>query len=355
MARVSDNLLGSGVTLGLTLDRYQELLRLPEASFNGLLKDTDIRRYDCTDIWKQTDRDYVANYIAEAEEMREQELVYPPSPRLILNEMHRFGNPLVLDKKYIVALGTETTSTIEAGVALDHGVETAPNDPVTITVTTTVTDATEIAVFYPGESVRILPSNISISGGVATISLPRSRLVDPTLNDDREDPLSYFENDNFLETVDVKRVYMDATSGVVFVWTSMDLVAAGALTYPDGSEATQQALGSISNYRLSVVSVYPGSGGSGANYTYCIDPTFVRVSYKAGRRSSQRTEIQTLRFAHTLMPYRPQSAEAVQQYWVADNEAHPSKITSPYGWKSGAVEAWIADSRAKIGGGGMLR
>lgn len=354
MARVTDGLL-DGVELGLGIDRYQELLRLPEAVFNGLNKPDDPTKYACETIWTQTARDDLAMFIAQAEEMRRQELGYYVVPQYVLNEEHPYGNPVALNWKHIVNVGVKTTSTILAGVVLDHGAEANPNDPVEISVATSVTNTGEIGVFYPGEDVEIRPFSISISGGTATIKIPRSRLVKPALNDDREDHLYYHENDNFLATVDVKRVYTDTGTGAYLVWTSVDLVIAGVKTYPDGTEDTQDALFRIADCRTSIVNLFPASAGAGAALKRYPLPSVVRVSYIAGRRTSMSTEMRTVRLAHTLTPNKPTKCEAVAQYWADDNKPHESAVTTPYGNKTGAVDCWLADSRAKVGMGGMLR
>jgi len=230
MSRIGEGVLTGTVELSLVLDRYQQLMGLPINAFNGLNLPTEVPRFECSTIWRQSDRDYLATYIAVAEEMREQELGYHLSPKYIVDEEHDYGIPALLDRKHLIECGVKTTSTIEAGVALDLGpafpsAADPPNDPVVVTVTTSVSTS-EIVVFYPGEDVEIRPSKVSAFGGVATIEIPRARLVDNDYNDDREDPLDYYNNDYFLTTVDVKRVYTDTGSGISIVWSSEDRVLA---------------------------------------------------------------------------------------------------------------------------------
>ena len=354
MAKITDGILPDGLTLGVVPDRYQELLMLPEAAFNGLNKPDDEKKYACEDIWTQSARNNLAIYLSMSEERREQELGYHIDKKYVSNEEHPYTSPLILNKKHLISIGDKTTTTISAGVALDHGVETDPNDPVIITVTTTVTSTSEIKIVYPGESVEIRPFSVSIAGGTATIKIPRSRLVLPSLNDDRSDSLKYYENDNFLTTVDVKRVYIDSNAGLLLVWTSEDRVICGEITHPDGSESTQQALSYIDDKRLSIIRLYPGSSNEGAAYAKCILPSIVRVNYMSGRTTSMKAEIETIRLSHVMMPYCPSACEAVQQYWQRDGEDDPSGLVTPYGSTRGAVEAWLADSRAKVGHGGKF-
>jgi hypothetical protein len=340
MAR--SDILPDGVKLGLTLDRYAELMGIPEAAFNGLIKDEEIPQYACNTVWKKRHRDNLAMYIAMAEETREEELGYHIS-RKYLTETHMFGNPITLKRAYVSQVGEETVSTIQAGYTLTYG-----NDPVTVSIATTVSSANEIRIYYPGEDVEIHPSNISISGGIATISIPKSRLVKPELNDDREDTLRYDNGDNFLETVDVKRVYYDETAGIEYIWVS-------STTY---AELTQQGKPILENSRLGILKTYPALYANGVwaakSYTYDSLPLQIRVKYVSGRASSQRVELLTAKLAHTLMPFKPIDCEAVTQYWQKDLEVNKRAVITPYGSSNGAVEAWVFDSRQKLGHGGMI-
>jgi len=74
----------------------------------------------------------------------------------------------------------------------------------------------------------------------------------------------------------------------------------------------------------------------------------------SGRQSSMRTELETARLAHVLMPNVPCTCPYVEQYWIGDRLKDPSGLVTPYGSESGAVKAWISDSRAKVGTGGMF-
>ena len=318
----------------LSLDRYQELLKLPMAAFNGLNKPDDIRyAYDCANIWRQTERDNLGLFIKQAEEIRRQELGYFLGPTYVENEEHDYANPIILEWKHLISLGTLTRELIEEDIVIDHGVETDPNDPVQITVVTSVTDTDEIRVYHDGTEHVIHPSCITITGGVATISIPRSRLVRMDLMDDREDPLSYYENDNFVETVDVGRVYVNTGSGINFVWVNTDL-----------SETTQSACCRILNRRISKVYVQ-----SAVCWVRWCPPAIFRTSYVSGLRYSVSNELKTIRFAHSLMPYRPCSCDGSHQYWLEDQVK--TDTLTPYGRTAGAVDAWLADYRARVGYG----
>lgn len=361
MARISDGILPGNQTLALTIDRYQEIMRLPINAFNGLNNPDEVPVYECSTIWKQSERDNLAMFLAQSEEMRELELGYHIAPKYLEDEEHRYSVPIILDRKYLVAVGVVATTDIQDGVVLALGIETAPNDPVEFDVDITgkgVANSSEVCVYYPGESVKIYPSSISISGNTATIKIPRARLVKPALNDNRDNHLDYYENDNFLEAIDVKRYYTETSGGAYIVWGSPERMHAGHITYPDASETTQHANVQIMGnkaYKLGIVHCYPATATlAGAYYQLCVQPRIIRISYLSGRQSSMKTEMETARLAHVLMPNMPCTCPYVQQYWIDDRTKDPSGLVTPYGNESGAVRAWLSDSRAKIGQGGTF-
>lgn len=355
MARVTAGILSDDFELSISLDRYQELMRLPIAAFNGLNKPDEEPVYECATIWKQGLRDDLAMNLASAEEMREIELGYHIAPKWIEDEEHDFtpGRVLALDRKHLIEVGSPIKSDIELVAPLTLGVETAPNDPVQFTVTTTVTDKDEICVFYPGEDIKIKPSSVSISGGVATIKIPRSRLVDPDLMDDREDHLSYYENDNFITTVDVKRCYNDPSDVATIRWlgTSRCVDTCKLFTQTACAVAAGNRARRISKVYISPAEYSAGSWTSKA-FTHCHYPVSLQVSYRSGRRNSVKTELLTIRLSHTLMPNKPSSCSAVHQYWTEDTKEQD--VWTPYGNKVGAFNAWVIDSRDKVQAGGMF-
>lgn len=350
MARVSDNVLPGDFVPALTLDRYQEVMRLPISAFNGLNRPDEIPQYDCSTIWNQSERDYIATHNAQSEEMRRREVGYYLAPVYEVCDFE-FGAPLIIDRKYLVEIGTQTNGEEWLAEALVLGVETAPNDPVEIVIATDLTDASEIKVYYPDEDVEIHPSYVAISGGDLTIRIPRARLVLPTLNDNREDHLSYYVNANFLTTVDVKRVYYDISTGLSYLWEGWQ-VSCSSL-----ADTGQVGWHRIRNGRLGIIdhrpADYVGSAASQAVWSHCVLPLWVRLRFVSGRRSSMTTEIETVRLSHTLMPNKPDSCPTVHMYWEED--VIPSEnIWTPYGTRQGAVGAWMADSRAKVGMGGKF-
>ena len=331
----------------ITLDRYQELMTLPVNAFNGLNKPDEQPRYACATIWKQSDRMNLLRFLTQAEFMREQELGYYLSPTQIDDEMFmKTNNPHILSKKHLRGLGKVVSEDISISTALSH--ETIYDeiiDPVVVTVATTVTNADEVHVYkYSDDGLKheVLPTFKSISSGTLTMKIPRARLVDPDLLDDRDDHLMYEDTSNFVTTVDIVREYLDPSQAVVYYWTECNTFA----------ESTQTGYGVIRDNRLSIVEAYPAvwSGGSAAPVRFStVNVHGVRISYQSGLMVDVPQDIMTIRLAHSLMPYEPCTCEPVHQYWQADVERDPSDVNTPYGASVAAVAAWIADSRAKVG------
>lgn len=353
MARTTEGFLPIGVSLSLFLDRYQEIMRLPISAFNGLNNPLELRRYACDTIWQQSQRDNVAQFLASAEEMREKELGYYLGPKYVEDERHELEhypyNPHLLNHKHLIAIGSEAFSDISLGEALTLSNMGVIVDPVIIVVATTVTKPEEIVVCYPGESEYIHPSSVVIAGGNATIKIPRARLVDPTLNDDREDPLAYDDDNNFLDEVDIKRRYTDISKGVYFKYYDNSLV-----------EQSHDGYGQVLYERIAAMDAYPVSWSGLTPTLDTVNPfcgcqvQYLKISYLSGIQYTVKMQLETARLAHTLMPYEPCSCDSVKQFWLADNNVTDGASMTPYGDKTGALNAWLTDSRSKIGFGGKF-
>lgn len=364
MARVRDNVLPEGSQLGLTLDRYQELSGLDGCAFNGINRPTEIDGSSCPEIITQSQRDELAKYLLQAEERRERELNFFVAPKWWTEGVAYTGyNPFILSHKHLIEVGAPTATLIEAGVAIDYGVppfdeDNEPTDPVSIAVASSVSTS-EIMVVIPDGDVnsqedRINPTRITSAGGVITIQIPRCRLVTDDYMEDWVDPPSYYDVNVFYDSVDVYRYYADESTGVEFVWLRSNC------SDLDCESACQSACAQIKDredYRLSIVYAYPATYSSGTwtrgCFSYVFSPSTVQFVYKSGLSGSIDVEINTMRLAHTLMPRPPCSCDLVKQRWEDDNKRMDNIIT-PYGDAKGAYAVWIADSHAKVGGGGMF-
>lgn len=337
-----------------------KLLRICPSAFNGLLRTDGGECCDCDAVWKQSDRDGLAIALAQAEEMREQELGYHLSPKYTDDEELPYGQPFLLKKKHLIEIGSGKCDDIQSGVALtlSNGGGVI-NDPVVVNVPTTVTDPSEIKVFYSsgdvetGEDVEIKPLSVVIAGGIATIVIIRPRLITWEAANSNCDPASLYSDDaNFITTIDVKRCYTDPGDGAFLVWDGSCCPQCNFV------EITQQLYPKIEHSRIAEVSWKMGTYSAGVWTPVCClshhcTPTRIRVSYLSGRQSSVNTEIQTCRLAHTLLPnIIPDRINLCAGCWKEDQVIE--KNFTPYGNRTGAYAAWMSDSRAKVGQGGKF-
>lgn len=341
----------------VALPRYAQILSYSECQFFGVRKTGDTQ-YECRDIWTKAQRDSAARYLTSAQAMLEDEIGYFLSPRWVVGtlaeeannsdryvDQRKLGNGwwLVTRWPHFIEAGIKATSTVEAGATVDH-----TSDPALVTVTTAVTEVTELVVYHPGTTVEIHPSAVSISGGTATISIPRCRMVLASLADNGTDGVEYTDTDNFEATVDVVRVYTDDSTNAKLVWPHR---CSGGCAANGCSEYTQTACVYVRSHEMGIVDVTPATyadgvwtraglacGGGGGQ------PSLVRLYYRAGMRTvDQRTEDAVVRLAHSLMPEEPCGCDIAKRLWYRDRNI-PQVLTAerlncPFGLSDGA---WVA-------------
>lgn len=354
MAKYTDGLLGD-VTLGLSLDRYQEIMQLPIAAFNGLNWPEEDPKHECATIWTQANRDNLAMWIAAAEERRETELNYHLAPKWLEAEEHTYAYTILLDKKLLIQPGILVETLVGEDVALTLSPGGNIQDPVEFTVDIgSAANSSDVVVTYADDTIQLTPSSITMNGNIATIKIPRSRLVKPELMDNRADHLYYSDDNNFITEVDVWHHTYTLDGAIQFVWSSAQV------TCEDGCNE-KTSLGCYTQHgnkanRISKIQVWPATYTDGvpssSMFPYTCPPWMVRVSYLSGKQNSMNTQLLTARLAHTMMPNEPCSCPYVEQYWQTDRQE--TDIYTGYGSMKGAVEAWTTDHRQRVGSGGML-
>lgn len=359
MARYNSTALAKKSQLSLTLDRYQELLQVPIGAFNGLMKDGENigGGEEYSGIWTQTQRDRLATFLAQAEEKRENEVGYFLAPKYTSAEVHVAHNPVIFKNKNLISIGEQVYDEIGSVALTLRDLYNTIIDPVIVTIsTTTVLDADEIVVRYPGLTTEIHPLSVSLAAdGTVTILIPRCRLVDPALDDDRENHLHYDTDANFLSSVEVWRCWYRQSTGAKYFAQGFDTFnIINLCAYADN----------IENYRLSIAEFQPatwdGEIASPTNeWALCVYNVRghwkLSVNYLSGMQQSIQTELQTIHLAHTLMPNQPNNGSLISMYWQNDSAPTDPIVYTPYGSCVGAMDAWISDSRNKIGAGGMFR
>ena len=364
MARVSDGVLPDGAVIGMSLDRYSDIIGSQMGhnlcAFNGINRPSEDHPLSCMSILSQSDRDEIAKYIYQAEEMREEELGYFLTPKWTTEELGvGAGNPFELQHKFLIEVGTPTWSAISLGEAVTFGVPpfspaNEPTDPVQIVVTVATTvPLGEIVVTYPDELVKIKPSSVTRLGTDVTISIPRCRLVKPEYNDDWQDPPSYYDDDVFLDTVDVYRLYSDVSTGAQFVWYA---ASCDTDCEPNCQPACPMIVGTMA-HELSLVTIKPATYSNSAWTTGCMrysyKPDAARFTYLSGKTASMTNELFTIRLAYTLMNRPPCSCEVIDHLWQEDR-VKMERMYTPYGFMAGSGAAWLHDQRQKVISAGVF-
>lgn len=237
--------------LAVPLARYAKIIEFKENAFWGV-NNPDDEQPGCAKILTKPQRDTMEKYLAEAQDEIEQIVRYKFIPTYFEDERQNYAYPVQTKWGKVIEAGIQTTSNIELGAVVDH-----TSDPAIITVTTTVINIDEIIVYHPGSTNIIIPSAINISGGTATISIPRCRMVKESLVDNPEEGLDYSNTlTNFEQTVDVKRVYTNPSTNATLVWPHH----CGASCLANGcSEYTQDACMYIRNAEIGSIDTWPAS------------------------------------------------------------------------------------------------
>lgn len=243
----------AGAQTMIPLDRLAYHLQIDPYHFNGITSDTRRNAFACDDTWTQHDwqasgklsRESVALALKQAEEVTVSYLGWSPVPRWYSEEVmlpdhykperHSFYNARGLAKSvvtqygFVTETGRRTSSLVQAGVATAFSDVDGDgfDETVTVTVATTVTDEDELHIYYPNKSGReeweIRPvTSITIAGGIATIVFPKYLIALENLIEQIPEPgdahilIDGDDNANFLQTVDVYRVYADPSQQITF-------------------------------------------------------------------------------------------------------------------------------------------
>jgi hypothetical protein len=316
----------------LPLYRWAQLAGLNPLHFCGV--DLPTQQIACEAIWQQhawqlsdrISREEVAQAIARAEADIERQLGYrllpswevdewqptqrPAKPELIhlgQGDIRGFGQVVKADWGWMISGGTQAKDLVEAGASIvytdsdsDGYFETA-----TVTVNVLFSSACELRVYCPGHNgdagYEIRPVTVSIAGGVATVTFRREQAVDPILQETVL-PLSEDSqwrgvngsNDlNFLEDVDVYRVYNDPQLQVQLLWAPYAVSCANCEGggCPTCAYTTQTGcLIPVGYPRQGVVTYRPADWNADTSefdareYVVGRQPDLVRLHYYAGHR-----------------------------------------------------------------------
>lgn len=376
-----------------------EQVRLPDVNEN----------VHCSNIWFQhewqtadaTSREEVARAIAAAEEKIENALGYRLAPTWEVDEWQTtqryfrrelvnlnagdiagFKQVLRADWGWMISGGIKAKTLISAARPITYTDSNSDSyfETATVQVTTTALDKNEIAVYYPGkdgeDEWEIRPTEVSISGGVATITFRRELAVIESLQEAFEIESGEAigtNNAHFLTNVDVYRKYNDPQTQANFLWEPS---VSGWCTACNGegcevcSYTTQGGCLILrSNPRNSMVGYSPGIWDNDLDqfesepWAIARQPDIARLYYYAGWRDktakyvSRITEKwgRVVAYMSASMLDRPpcECSEDVWKKWredltltAGDEEGRPfyrdpsGVIDNPFGTRRGEVNAW---------------
>lgn len=322
--------------LAVSLERYAAIIQNLECSFYGVRND-DAPEPGCRTIWTKQQRDEVARYLGEAQFEIEQQVNFPLNPRWFADEEHPYACPVQASWGYVIEAGVRAETDIELGATVDH-----TNDPAEIVVATSVTDENEIHIFHPDTDLEINPSAITLSGGNATILIPRCRMVKVEFADNPAEGWDYTDLSVFEDEVDVKRVYNDPSTNAELVWPN------GCSGCQNCTEQTQTACMYVSNAKAGIFAVHPSTYSNGAwgraTGSFCCRsyPQKVRLNYRAGMNpTTLQAEDAIIRLAHSKMPDEFCGCETFMRLWRRDRKIPEiltrERLNSPFGPSDGAM------------------
>lgn len=344
---------------GLPFPTYTHMNTIFEEPFYGIEREFNLQ--EAYRIWTLRERCLLARKLDEAQEEIENQLGYPLSPRWFVDDLE-YKCPLVLSRGKIIAAGTEAYTVLAEGAELTTG-----TDPYYATFTTTITDPTEIRIYYPtSEGVEAMqyeinPSDIDIDedAGQVTIYIPRCRCVKPEYVNNPLTGHDYEDESFFIDEVDIYRVYNDESTHATLVYPHRDTCVETECVLPTCDEYTHDGCVYIRNADLGIVDIVPASytasgGWDACTASCCGVPERVRVYYKAGLTTlSKKAQTAIARFAHTKMAKPICECERWMESWREDrnipNAMTRERINNPFGLMDGAWHAWCFVENAKNG------
>lgn len=398
----------------LSLDRWARILGIHPSHFNGIFFGSSPSV--CAQPWMQhafqaadrVGREEVANAIAQAEADIERHLGYRLLPSWEVDEwipsirpfrpellnltsvdVRGFAQTVEAQWGYLISGGIRSSELITADAAIAYSDLDGDLYDEIATVTITVAAGTspcELKVYYPASNAlvssgglnewEIRPIEVSIMGTTATIAFRRDLAVLPEMWSDYFPPAddSHLRgvdgavDTNFLDEVDVYRVYNDPQTQVSFLWEPFGSGCSCASSCVLCAYSAQTGCLMLrGDPRHSIVSYRPGSWDADAeafdseSWIESRQPDIVRLYYYAGWRD-KRLACPTVKmdsewervvayYAAALLD-RPicecNNIRAWVDHWqrdlaIAGEEGlrvSDKDLDNPFGTRRGAVFAW---------------
>lgn len=343
----------------------------------------------------QPGRAEIAHAIKQAEDMIEQTARFSVRPRWVVDDAANVGRrwgglgsvPYSFKVRaglaYIIQGGREAWSLVDDDVEVVYSDRDGDGyyERATITVATSVEDANELEVYYPGTTHdpgwEIRPIRVTLGSGVATITFERHLAVLP----ERQEELGAIGvdglvNGNFLPVVDVWRHYNDPSQMGIVEWQA-GMCPPGCDVEVVNDVAAQAGYITPVDNRNSIVNLHAGTWDAtlGAWTRTCppwwTQPHRVRLWYRAGYRD--------MRLSRSMQEMSPELERAVtylalayldrewttceqlrnvMTHWRADlasrdaggsHQLSRGALDNPFGTSRAAVYAWNVVKRLQVG------
>lgn len=390
----------------LPLETWRKALGICPFSFNQLVSASGLTPAgDCGEVWFQhtyqrtdrTSREDVAKAIRDAELAIREQVGYNLIPDWIEDERkptEKSARPEVYNQGSLNVRGqmksidTRWGHVISGGIRAQEIIERAAavvisdidgdgySETCTVTAATTVTDANEIRVYYPGQNgdwrFEVKPITVTISGGFATITFSRWQIVQYPDQErlDAADAANVIDADiaaTYYTTVDVYREYNDPQTQASFLWENDPSSCSSGVA---ASFTTQSGALFVRDERLGIVGYVPGDWDAATQsfnptyWTSCREPDQVRLYYYSGWRNKDPRHT---RRSVDLDPYWEKAiiyysiclldrftcdctnVERFVRYWREDLGRQGSEVAhqvserdldNPFGTGRGAIYAW---------------
>ena len=353
----------------VTQPLYAHMVGYDENAWFGVQRDP-VAGYACYEIIVKPERDMVARYLMEAQAEVEAELGFPVQPKWFEDERRPYALPVLSQWGYVIEAGVEARDDILLDAAITHVADVGgvAQPSVTAAIVTTVTDESEIHVYYPASlnvegPVEIHPSDIDLDtvAGTVTITIPRCRLVHPDFVNNPAGGLDYDDVALFLEEVDVIRVYNDPSTHATLVWPH---TCTGSVCGcgPSCCAYTQDGCIYVADADIGRLDVLPAAysdGWSRVTARCCGVPEYVLLNYRAGMLVTTRQAQDAItRLAHSKMPKEPCGCERARMIWGADREMPEvytrERLNCRFGLSVGSWIAWQFCQAMKLVRAGTL-
>ena len=359
----------------ISLEEYWEFLQINEIAGYGIrnFPTTGALGMGCGDYWNQTERYYLASALRLADNRLEADrwLGFPLRAKNISRQA-AYATTLNVGK-YLREFGIDTWELVD-DVAVTLRVDGVIQDPVVFTVPVTFTDINELVIAQPSTTYSVIkPSAIIIEAGVATVTIPRCRLLKSAYFknyvSDNERP-NYTVDTNFYDTVSVYRNYM-APTGVELIWWKvphLQNIFPGVTVCNCGDFTTcdvkQMGRACIQEQRFGRFTVEPFDGTNLRPFALHCPPNSLALHYKRGYLNRYDVpEPTTLRMiiaiAHNNLPRKYCTCDQQKLYYDTDVKPLEPPVRLGLGqstWGLYEAEQLIREFDAKQGSfrGGLL-